>query len=679
MAMELKAGELAEKHSRQIIWAGFAVVLVVIFIVVYFANDRLNQVHASLNNVVSSEMVAIEHLYRMQEAARDRSVLLYKIVSTKDPFARDEQILLHSRMGNQFVLARQNLKLLNLGESEVRLLEDINKNVSASQELQNKVLNEISVDRLRSAQEILNDEAVPVQQALLGSIRTFLEYELEESHEYAEALQKQQAKNRALLILGGLLAALVAVMIAAHIDRRMNALIGGLTAAARKLQDANMRMASLNLALDQHNIVSIADVSGNITYVNDKFCEISQYSAAELLGQNHRIVNSGVHPQEFFEEMWETIASGKVWQGEVCNKSKGGNLYWVSSTIVPFLDENGLPYQYISMRTDITAIKQAEQVLMRGKQELEALVHERTRELEEREKVLESIATAAQDAVIMMDSMGDVTYWNPAAEKMFGYAPDEILGMNLHGLLVPARYLDAHHAAFPKFVQTGAGPLIGAVSEVEALRKSGAEFPVEISIAAVSISNSWHAVAIVRDITIRKQAEEQLKLLASTDVLTGICNRRRFNEVLQVEIARAKRFGTPFTLIIFDIDHFKRINDTYGHPAGDQVLLKLSLVVAKNIRSTDLFARWGGEEFVILATNCETHCPHSLAEKLRKLVEAYPFAEVGKVTCSFGATDFQAGDNEESLIRRADHNLYQAKESGRNRVVCGANLTPDGA
>lgn len=174
----------------------------------------------------------------------------------------------------------------------------------------------------------------------------------------------------------------------------------------------------------------------------------------------------------------------------------------------------------------------------------------------------------------------------------------------------------------------------------------------------------------------RDRAEQELRRLncmlenqASTDFLTGIANRRKFLELLEAYISDAQRYERRMALIFFDIDHFKSINDSFGHAVGDQVLKDMARLVETAIRQSDIFARIGGEEFTLLVHDNDIQSAFDLAEKLRALVAGHDFHPAGRVTCSFGVAHFCSDDTLEQLISRADNAMYTAKRAGRNRVA----------
>ena len=183
---------------------------------------------------------------------------------------------------------------------------------------------------------------------------------------------------------------------------------GGIFGVRTDITDLKQSRSELDFqkyALDEHAIVSICDVTGNITYSNDKFCDISGYSREELLGQNHRILKSGEHSEEFFADMWRTIASGEIWRGNIKNRKKDGSFYWVDATIVPSMNEQGRPFKYIAIRTDITERKKAEEVLQQKKEELERYVIELDASRSRMEKQAEAMAELAENEAALNEQL----------------------------------------------------------------------------------------------------------------------------------------------------------------------------------------------------------------------------------------------------------------------------------
>ncbi len=288
-------------------------------------------------------------------------------------------------------------------------------------------------------------------------------------------------------------------------------------------QDALKELADLKFALDQHAIVAMTDVQGTITYVNDKFCVISQYSKDELIGQNHRILNSGHHPKQFFQQMYRAIANGKGWHGEIKNRAKDGSIYWVDTTIVPFMSAEGKPSQYVAIRADITDRKRGEDAL----KESLAMSDRALKELADQKFALDQHAIVA-----VTDVQGTITYVNDKFCDISKYAKAELIGQN-------HRILNSGHHSKEFFQQMYHAIANGKVwhGEIKNRAKDGSIYWVDTTIVPfMSAEGKPRQYAAIRaDITNRKRADEEVQRLSDE-----MARRNQDLEVQTVELQKAR-------------------------------------------------------------------------------------------------------------------------------------------
>jgi diguanylate cyclase (GGDEF)-like protein/PAS domain S-box-containing protein len=206
-------------------------------------------------------------------------------------------------------------------------------------------------------------------------------------------------------------------------------------------------------------------------------------------------------------------------------------------------------------------------------------------------------------------------------------------------------------------------------TSVRMLKKNGSSVWTRLSIKRIKQDEKNIFLAVVSDVSKSIDELNKLTVLAYYDKLTGIYNRRKFDELLNLEYKISKRYGRALSALFFDIDHFKKINDTYGHDNGDMVLSSLSALISQQIRETDIFARWGGEEFIILLPETNKENAVLIAQEIMGSLSSYSFPEVGKVTISIGVSTLKGNERLNTFIKRLDEALYSSKKNGRDKFT----------
>jgi len=276
------------------------------------------------------------------------------------------------------------------------------------------------------------------------------------------------------------------------------------------------------------------------------------------------------------------------------------------------------------------------------------------------------------EAVVIIGASHEIIFYNDSAERIFGYKTADALGKDIITLMPPRAH--SKNQMIEDFIDgdVKASGVVNKKIQILGVRKDGTEFITSTTIINTSFGDKVSFSLVIRDITENKRNEEELLKLASTDPLTGVFNRREFRIIAEKELIRTKRYGRPMSILMMDIDHFKNLNDTYGHAAGDKALQQFTKICSTSLRTMDVIARWGGEEFVVLLPETDIKGASTIAERLRKAVECIEFSHNNnniKFTVSVGAIEYKMGDDEIDIpLARVDAAMYKAKNSGRNRV-----------
>lgn len=441
----------------------------------------------------------------------------------------------------------------------------------------------------------------------------------------------------------------------------------GFSTEITELHQARERLAASEehfrlLAENSSDVVFRLANDGRILWVSPSLTPTLGWLPQEWLGRvgTEFLVHRGETVQ--YRANWKTLKSGQeVTLARDQVRARDGSIHWIETHAAPYRNGKGEVDGIVASFRRIDEEVAAE------------------RELQISEERYRLLAENARDVIWTLEPDGVISSISPAIQQLRGLTPAEAMAQAPEQVHPPESL-----ERFQAFVR-------GLHHDLEQGREPRS-FRGELEYYGPGASTIWaevialpvlddqgrleNVLGVSRDISERKRFEQQLteanrqlEALATTDALTGIWNRRHLESLVQQAIARSDRYGEPLTLILIDLDNFKGINDRFGHLMGDQVLIEFCRRIRRQLRSSDAFGRWGGEEFLILMPRCQGVAGVAVAEKLRQLLEATPIPELGTVTASFGVAQRLEREAEVDWFRRVDQLLYGAKLAGRNRVM----------
>ncbi|WP_018871353.1 diguanylate cyclase [Thioalkalivibrio sp. ALgr3] len=411
------------------------------------------------------------------------------------------------------------------------------------------------------------------------------------------------------------------------------------------------RLELLNAAIEDtaHSVlITDADLEAGprIVYVNRGFEEMTGYDRYEVLGLTPRILQGPKTSRAVLDDLRATLERGEGFDAETINYRKDGEPYSVRWHISPVRarGEHESITHFVSVQRDVTEDRRREEQL----------------------RLLSAALEASGDPVLITDPEGVIVFANTAFLDLSGFDADSVIGAT-PALFKSEEHDDEFFTTMWERLRRGEG----FRGEFVNRRPDGEKVHLEQTITPIfdDCGEITHFVAFGKDVTERVRMEDEVRRLAETDWLTGLANRLTLGNRLEAELDRCDRYQRPMALIMFDIDHFKAVNDKHGHEAGDVVLKAVARTVDAQLREQDLLGRWGGEEFLIVLPETDGEGAAAAAEKLRRSIAQLDLPDAPAVTASFGVTERQPNDTPRAITRRVDQAMYQAKEGGRDRVV----------